>query len=62
MRMRNTSVAGFLIIMTIYTVALISWLLFDGGAILDLVLFYALGIPVVAVVVWWSGRTRQRRR
>ncbi|HVB64846.1 MAG TPA: hypothetical protein VNE17_08950 [Nitrolancea sp.] len=60
--MRHTSVAGFLIIMTIYTVALISWLLFDGGAILDVVLFYALGIPVVAVVVWWSGRTRQRRR
>jgi hypothetical protein len=60
--MRNASVAGFLIIMTIYTVALLGWLIYDGGAILDVVLFYVVGIPLAAVVVWWSGRTRQRRR
>ena len=60
--MRNTSVAGFLIIMTIYSFALIGWLLYDGGAFLDVVLFYAIGIPVASVMVWWSGRTSQRRR
>jgi hypothetical protein len=60
--MRNASVAGFLIIMTIYTVALLGWLIYDGGAILDVVLFYVVGIPLAALVVWWSGRTRQRRR
>jgi len=60
--MRNPSVAGFLMIMIIYAVILIGWLLYDGGAILEVVLFYLIGIPIVAVAVWWSGRTHQRRR
>jgi hypothetical protein len=62
MTMRNPSVAGFLIIMIVYAVALIGWLLYDGGAILEVVLFYLIGIPIAAAAVWWSGRTRQRRR
>jgi hypothetical protein len=60
--MRNPSVAGFLMIMIVYAVILIGWLLYDGGAILEVALFYLIGIPIAAAAVWWSGRTRQGRR
>jgi len=62
MQMRHASVAGFLIIMTVYTAILIGWFIFDSGAILDVLLFYVLGIPLAAALVWWGGQTRQRRR
>lgn len=59
--MRNPSVAGFLMIMIVYAVILIGWLLYDGGAVLEVGLFYLIGIPIAAAAVWWSGRTRQGR-
>lgn len=60
--MKNHSVAGFLIIMTVYTLALLTWLVYDGRAAIDVVLFYVLGVPVVAVAVWWGAQARQKRR
>ncbi len=60
--MKNHSVLGFLIIMTVYTAALLAWMAFDGRAAIDLILFYLVGVPVVVLAVWWGGQTRQRRR
>lgn len=60
--MKNHSVIGFLIIMTIYTIALLAWLVYDGGSAVDVIFFYLLGAPIVAVLFWWGGQARQRRR
>ncbi len=60
--MKNHSVIGFLIIMTVYTVALVAWMVYDGRAAIDLLLFYLIGVPVVALAVWWGGQARQKRR
>jgi hypothetical protein len=60
--MRNHSIAGFLIIMTLYTIALLAWMVFDGQAAIDVVLFYLLGVPVVVLAVWWGAQARQKRR
>ncbi len=60
--MKNQSVIGFLIIMTVYTIALFAWLAYDGRVAIDVVLFYLLGVPVVAVAVWWGAQARQKRR
>lgn len=60
--MKHHSVIGFLIIITIYTAALLAWLVYDGRAATDVVLFYLLGVPVVALAVWWGAQARQRRR
>ena len=60
--MKNHSVVGFLIILTVYTLALVGWMVYDGRAAIDVALFYLLGAPIVAVAVWWGGQARQKRR
>jgi hypothetical protein len=60
--MKHHSVIGFLIILTIYTVALLAWLVYDGRAAIDVVQFYILGAPVVALAFWWGNQAGQRRR
>ncbi len=60
--MKHHSIVGFLVILTIYTIAMLAWMMYDGRAATDVVLFYLLGAPVVAVAFWWSGQARQRRR
>jgi len=60
--MKNHSVIGFLIILTIYTIAVLAWLVYDSRAAIDVGLLYLLGAPIVALAFWWGNQARQRRR
>ncbi len=60
--MKHHSIVGFLVILTIYTIAMLAWMVYDGRAAMDVVLFYVIGAPVVAVAFWWGNQARQRKR
>lgn len=60
--MRDRTFAGPLLILSVYVVIILLWLLLSGGSTIGALLFFLVGLPVVAVALWWSGRSIRPKR
>ena len=49
--MRDRTLAGPLLILTLYVVLILVWLMLSGGGMLGAALFFLLGLPVVAAAL-----------
>lgn len=60
--MRDRTIAGPLLILTFYVALILAWLMLSGGSTLGALLFFLLGLPVVALALWWGGKRARPKR
>jgi hypothetical protein len=61
MKRGRQSLTASLLILLIYAAGILAWLIVEGGQALEAALFAALGLPVAALALWWSGQQRPPR-
>lgn len=60
--MRDRRITGPLLILTFYVALIVAWLMLSGGSAVEALLFFLLGLPVVALALWWSGKSARPKR